>query len=390
MARYRILGVMGICIAGLAGCATAPQACVAVRGASPISLPAAQPALAPAPPAPLPAPAQPGSANALATQYRQDNAEMDATYVNLDAQLGLADQYALSEDQTVWLNRRTEQCARSGAMDYACAIPLTVARIEALAAHPVSEDETQGETGDETGSETAPAPAVAVPVAPSPARVALRAPLPQPAAAPAPVPMPAPVPAPVPAPAVAPAKPPPAMPQAVAQAPPAPVLKIYSVAATAMPWVWQSGGINQNYAFGFPNGTPPTVVPLSTLGGRPGETVTLRSIAGHISIGSSGPAADAAGYAGLFDHGQHGALGPFPSSYMHPYPINLGELVGTFADAGGNIIGTPFAVGDGPVSRAIPPGASQLQLGINDDVFNGMSQGIGNAGAFTVLVQLGS
>ena len=61
----------------------------------------------------------------------------------------------------------------------------------------------------------------------------------------------------------------------------------------------------------------------------------------------------------------------FPSFYMNPatYPINLGELVGTFADGSGVIVGTPFTIGNGPDPVTIPAGATRLQLGVNDDKF---------------------
>jgi len=55
---------------------------------------------------------------------------------------------------------------------------------------------------------------------------------------------------------------------------------------------------------------------------------------------------------------------------MGPYPpdINLMELVGTFADSVGVIVGKPFFVG---LSRivTVPAGATRLQLGVNDDVW---------------------
>jgi hypothetical protein len=65
---------------------------------------------------------------------------------------------------------------------------------------------------------------------------------------------------------------------------------------------------------------------------------------------------------------------------MSPYPIYLMALVGTFADSTGAIVGTPFFVGTGPVSFAVPPGATQLQLGMNDDFF------LDNAGFLSVQV----
>jgi hypothetical protein len=56
------------------------------------------------------------------------------------------------------------------------------------------------------------------------------------------------------------------------------------------------------------------------------------------------------------------------------------ELVGTFANSSGVIEGTPFALGNGPTTITVPTGATQLQLGVNDDIFHD------NAGSFTVDV----
>ena len=66
---------------------------------------------------------------------------------------------------------------------------------------------------------------------------------------------------------------------------------------------------------------------------------------------------------------------------MGPYPpdINLMELVGTFTDGAGKIVGTPFFIGSNR-TRIVPVGATQLQLGVNDDVFND------NGGSFLVSV----
>ena len=43
--------------------------------------------------------------------------------------------------------------------------------------------------------------------------------------------------------------------------------------------------------------------------------------------------------------------------------------MGTFATNTGAIVGTPFKIGDGPTVLTIPGGATQLQLGVNDDKF---------------------
>ncbi|HVN03862.1 MAG TPA: hypothetical protein VMT86_05550 [Bryobacteraceae bacterium] len=70
-----------------------------------------------------------------------------------------------------------------------------------------------------------------------------------------------------------------------------------------------------------------------------------------------------------------------PSYYVDPatYPIYLGELVGVFADSSGDIVGTPFAIGDS-LSFTIPSGATQLLLGVNDDIYSD------NQGSYTMSI----
>jgi hypothetical protein len=94
------------------------------------------------------------------------------------------------------------------------------------------------------------------------------------------------------------------------------------------------------------------------------------------------PTVDANGYVGgIFGSGVGrtgiGSSGqPFPSFFIDPTntgpDINLNGLIGTFADGAGVIVGTPFSVGNGPLSRLVPLGATQLLLGINDDIFTAL------------------
>ncbi len=55
------------------------------------------------------------------------------------------------------------------------------------------------------------------------------------------------------------------------------------------------------------------------------------------------------------------------------------ELLGTFADANGQIVGTPFAIGD-LGTFTVPSGATQLQLGVNDCGY------AGNAGSLNIQI----
>jgi len=58
----------------------------------------------------------------------------------------------------------------------------------------------------------------------------------------------------------------------------------------------------------------------------------------------------------------------------------LVELVGTFADSKGAIVGLPFPLGNGPTVLTIPGGATQLQLGANDGLY------ADNGGSWTISI----
>jgi uncharacterized protein YecT (DUF1311 family) len=170
-----------------------------------------------------------------------------------------------------------------------------------------------------------------------------------------------------------------------APAPPVTYGGEYTVMGTAMAWLSQPGGLNRNYPNGTQDGSGPTVLTLAGLKAKPEQTVIITYVSGLVSIGGGWAGADANGTTGFseYDHGGDGSTGqPFPSAYMTPYPIDLGALVGTFTDGSGQIVGQPFAIGDGPTREIIPPGATQLQLGINDDRLSD------NSGQFTVTVNV--
>jgi hypothetical protein len=114
---------------------------------------------------------------------------------------------------------------------------------------------------------------------------------------------------------------------------------------------------------------------------QPDELVTFQYISGLVSLHPGYPFFDANGDPAVIADKNAFAGYYCPSYFINPaeYPTYTGELVGTFADSGGNIVGTPFAVGDFG-SFIVPAGATQVQLGINDISFDD------NAGSFTINV----
>ena len=157
-----------------------------------------------------------------------------------------------------------------------------------------------------------------------------------------------------------------------------------TVNGTEMPWNWVNLGLNTSDQFGVNDGTGPVVISATSgFAFNSGDVLTLTYLSGMVSVGSGFPNTDAKGDTALPVNAGDGSTGkPFPSFYMNPatYPINLGELVGTFANSSGAIVGTPFAVGVGPGFVTIPTGATQLQLGINDDRFGD------NTGSYCVQI----
>jgi hypothetical protein len=146
-----------------------------------------------------------------------------------------------------------------------------------------------------------------------------------------------------------------------------------TVNGTSGPWLWVNGGLNTAYPYspvgpgdpGYPQA--PTVISASS-GFRfsIGDSLTISYLSGLVSYGGNGtPHVDANGDTNsplnntTFDGGG-------PSFYMSPYPIYTAELVGTFANSSGQIVGTPFAIGD-LGTFTVPTGATQLQLGVNDN-----------------------
>ena len=152
------------------------------------------------------------------------------------------------------------------------------------------------------------------------------------------------------------------------------------------PWSYSTtpGGLNHSFQYGLGDQAAPTIVSSENgFSFAAGGTITLEYLSGLVNAGPEHPNVDANGEVGTpINNGNPGGFGITPSFYMNPatYPIYLVELVGTFATSTGAIVGTPFAIGDGPISFTIPAGANQLQLGVNDNRYSD------NTGSFIVQV----
>ncbi len=373
-------------------------------------------------------------------------ARMDRLFQHLSAEMTTDEQLQFSAEQTNWLNDKAAGCSNSGKLGDRCEVDATIARADVIAARL---KQFKPAPPAPPAPAAVPAPPVLLAMRPPPAMPAAPPattnPTP-PSVQPAPPPSPAPPPAaaaPPAAPQAAaaqgaaaqaaaqaaaaqaaaargaaaqpaaaqgaaaqpvapqeaaaqPAAAQPVAPQPVA-VPPAAVPPVppaapnleptYTVAATAMPWLWKKSTFNSRFRFGLQDGTPPTSISLSGLGAAPGQSILIHYVSGKIMLGFGTPQTDAAGYTLQEDDHGIGITGqPLPSMYIKSRHANLAALIGVFTDKSGNIVGDPFAVGDGPVRAQVPAQASQLQLGINDDIYGEENLSTANTGSLLIAV----
>ena len=142
--------------------------------------------------------------------------------------------------------------------------------------------------------------------------------------------------------------------------------------ASSGPWV-VTLSLNFPYPYGAWQADPLVFSAADGFAFLAGDVLTIEYNSGlwcggtYVSVGTC---VDANGYRNMGPADDH-PLGTStlyaPSKYMDPatYPVYLMQLVGTFADARGEIVGRPFKVGNGPFDVTVPAGAVQLQLGAN-------------------------
>ncbi len=154
---------------------------------------------------------------------------------------------------------------------------------------------------------------------------------------------------------------------------------IVTVSGSSGPWMWRPGGLNSAYAYGQNDQASPTVVAVSA-----GQSVSETYLSGTDSWEPGRSGFTAAGDPSLLDNNvNYLGDGIYPSYYMPAvdYPVYQDELLGTFADGAGDVVGTPFPIGLF-ATQIVPAGATQLQMGISDNYFTD------NSGSLQVLVSV--
>lgn len=135
-----------------------------------------------------------------------------------------------------------------------------------------------------------------------------------------------------------------------------PVTRILNIPGTTVPWR-VSGVINNAYnPGGTGSGTNPISIPVV-----PGYVLRVVYQSGLAGIGFSFPNTDCAGWDGPGSGNIHGVAGFFVVD-----PIQNGCLLGSWADATGQLIEAPFAINNDSGELTAPNGATQLLMGMND------------------------
>lgn len=150
------------------------------------------------------------------------------------------------------------------------------------------------------------------------------------------------------------------------------------VPAKAMPW---NPAVNSDMAFGRQDGARPVTV----FGGKLFEGSVVEFFAvGSTTTAIGGPAFGPGGQAEFVTNASAGNSGAwFPSRYADAkgYPARLNQLMGTFVDGDGRVVGKPFLIG-ARAKATVPRGAMAILLGLNDDIFSD------NDGQLRVIVNL--
>lgn len=178
---------------------------------------------------------------------------------------------------------------------------------------------------------------------------------------------------------------------------------LVDVPATAMPWDWVAGGLNDAYQFGVQDGTAPVVVDFAAAGAINGWAVLYVSgltsafagVAPHVGVngydylnnfkdgalGSSGTYLPSVYMPGLWSSVD--GAGVFLNALSWAFTDDTGAIVAgpdamdVFYDAANDSFGYVFGKSSGP---GIPGNATRISFGLNDDSFSD------NSGSLKVCV----
>jgi VCBS repeat-containing protein len=143
--------------------------------------------------------------------------------------------------------------------------------------------------------------------------------------------------------------------------------KTYSVDMTvnSRSGPWLITGTNPWYAYDA--AAPATIVNSGNFPIVAGETINFLATSGQTRTWSEAPFVDANGHPGGVVN--TGTLGTYMPGHWVPGGAQVNALLGTFTDSNGIIVGDPFLIGASSTNVVVPTGATQIMMGLSDDIF---------------------
>lgn len=146
----------------------------------------------------------------------------------------------------------------------------------------------------------------------------------------------------------------------------------FDVPAGTAPW---DQSINYSMTFdGYPSdyaaALPAVSHLLATLGVTAGKYIGLACVAGTVNAGGL-PDTGCDGLTSFppnNDIYQPACSAYYPSAYVDPsnFPVYTFQLIGSFTDDSGMVVGKPFAITSGTQNVQVPTGATKVQVGYNE------------------------
>ncbi len=147
-----------------------------------------------------------------------------------------------------------------------------------------------------------------------------------------------------------------------------------SVPATSGPWL-VSANPSMKYDAGDVITPQPVSISLSTIGANSGQSINFQCVSGSIYISGNTPITCSSLFPSANNYNNPTSSIPNFSGLAYE-----GQIISSFANSSGVVIGTPFVISSTLSSYTVPMGATQILFGINDNFY------YGNTGTLNVLL----
>lgn len=150
----------------------------------------------------------------------------------------------------------------------------------------------------------------------------------------------------------------------------------FDVPGTTAPWdqIVNPTMVFDGYPSDYATATPAVALDLLTLGVQPGAYVGIACVAGTAQAGGL-PDTGCDGLTSFAPNNnlyQPACASYYPSAYVDPsnFPVYTFQLIGSFTDDSGFVVGKPFAITSNGQNVQVPDGATKVQVGFNECLYS--------------------